>query len=135
MSDDSIASQQLESLVSYLQDTKQTNALKQLNDALIYSDALRVSINLATTVSILQGLRDGQTNEVFKLLESHLDGEVTDFNFCYNDLPAPIQRQMSLVSLQRARDYRAKFPFKHTDQNIDERVANAFKILDEKGAK
>src|SRR5664279_2624532 len=59
-----LAFHELESLFSYLQDTKQTNALQQINDYLFSSAALQKSADLSETVTILQYLRDGRTNEV-----------------------------------------------------------------------
>jgi len=42
---------------------------------------------------------------------------------------------MSLKPLEYARDYRVKFPFKHRYPSVDEGVAEALKILNEKPAK
>src|SRR4051794_9207947 len=58
---------ELESFVSHLQDTRQTNTLRRFND---YSNATIVSqhsADLTVTVVILQRLRDGRTNEAIEL--------------------------------------------------------------------
>jgi hypothetical protein len=46
-----------------------------------------------------------------------------------------VREKMSLTALQHARDYRAKFPFKHRYPNVDEGVEEALKILDHQTAK
>jgi len=130
-----VALQQLASLITYLQDTKQTNALKNLNNATFYSEALHHYGDLMITASILKIWREGQTNELSTFLEDHLDAEIVEFGYFYSDLPAPVREQMSLKGLKFARDYRAKYPFKSDNQNYDEEVSNTFKILDETSAK
>src|SRR5215469_12909977 len=63
------ALQQLESFVSHLQKTGQTNTLQRFND---YSNASLASQNnaeLGVTFAVLQRLRDGRTNEACQLLE------------------------------------------------------------------
>ena len=132
---DDIAVKEFESLVNYLQDTKQTNALKQLNDFLADSRASQHAANVSVTVSILKGLRNGRTNQALQFLEWHLDMEIAQFGSEYSTLPASIQKQMDLRSLQRARDYRAQFPFLNPDPNLAEDASNTFTILDEKNSK
>jgi hypothetical protein len=122
---------ELVSLENYLQDSKQTNALKQLNDILADNRAWHDSADLAVTVSILQGLREGQTNQVLKFLENHLVTEICVFGSEYRALPLSLQKQMNLKSLQRARDYCGKFPFKNSGRYYDTDVTNAFKILEQ----
>src|ERR1022692_1285302 len=126
------ALEQLESFVTYLQDTKQTNTLQRFNDCLNASNASRSYADLGVTLVILQRLRDGHTNQAFGLLEGNLDAEITGFAASYRELPASLRDQTSLKVLGWVRDYRAKYPFKHAYQNVDNGVADAFKILDEK---
>jgi hypothetical protein len=126
------ALEQLTSFVSYLQDTKQTNTLQRFND---YSNASLASghyADLGATLNILQRLRDGRTNQAYELLEGQLDVAIIGFVSSYRELPASAREQPGLKVLQQARDYRAKFPFKHRYPNVDEGVADAFKILDGK---
>ncbi len=132
---DDIAFEGYVSLVNYLRDTKQTNALKQLNDFLSDSRALQHAANVSVTVSILKGLRKGRTNQALQFLEWHLDMEIAQFGSEYSTLPASIQKQMDLRALQRARDYRAQFPFLNPDPNLAEDASNSFTILDEKNSK
>ncbi len=126
------ALQQLASFVTYLQDTKQTNILQRFND---YSNASLASqhySDLGVTLAILQRLRDGRTNQACELLEGRLDTDIIGFVASYRELPASAREQPGLKVLGWARDYRAKYPFKFRYPNVDEGVADAFKILDEK---
>jgi hypothetical protein len=132
---DDIAFEEYKSLVNYLRDTKQTNALKQLNDFLADSRAEQHAANVSVTVSILKGLRNGRTSQALQFLEWHLDMEIAQFGSEYSTLPASIQKQMDLRSLQRARDYRAQFPFQNPDPNLAEDASNTFTILDENKSK
>lgn len=50
----------------------------------------------------------------------------------YRQLPPATREHLDLKALGRARDYRAKYPFKSRAQIFNEQVAHAFKILDEK---
>jgi len=126
---------ELESFVSYLQDTKQTNTLRRFND---YSNASIVSqhsADLGVTVAILQRLRDGRTNEAIELLEDRVSTDIIGFVASYRELPGSVREKISLKPLEHARDYRTKFPFKHRYPSVDEGVTESLKILDEKTAK
>jgi hypothetical protein len=129
------ALQQLGDFVTYLQDTKQTNTLQRFNDYMNASLASRHYADLGVTLGILQRLRDGRTNAAYELLEGQLDTAVIGFVRSYRELPASAQKQPGLKVLQQASDYRAKFPFKHRYAEVDTAVADAFKVLGEKGAK
>jgi hypothetical protein len=125
--------QQFESFVTYLQDTKQTNTLQRFYDYSNASLASRDNADLGEMLVILRGLREGRTNQAYELLEGRLNVDIIGFVASYRDLPVSVRDQPGLKVLGLARDYRTKFPFKHRYQNLDEGVANSFKILDEKG--
>ncbi|MGA2542891.1 MAG: hypothetical protein ABSG78_15180 [Verrucomicrobiota bacterium] len=129
------ALQQLASFASYLQDTKQTNTLQRFNDFLSASTASQLGADLGVTLAILQRLRDGRTNEAYELLEGRFDTDIIGFVASYRELPASAREQPGLKVLGWARDYRVKFRFKHRYANVDDGVAEAFKILDEKTTK
>ena len=96
------------------------------------SHTLQHYSDLGVTLAILQRLRDGRTNQAYELLEGRLSTDVIGFVGSYRDLPASVRDQPGLKVLGQARDYRAKFPFKERYPSVDERVADGFKILDEK---
>ena len=126
------ALQQLESFVSHLQETRQTDTLHRFDDYSNASVASRHYADLGVTLAILERLRDGRTNEAYELLEGRLDTDIVGFVASYRKLRASDREQPGLKVLGLARDYRAKFPFKHRYPNVDAGVADAFKILDEK---
>lgn len=126
---------QLESFVTYLQDTKQTNLLKRFNDYSNASIASQMSAEMGVTTAILTRLQDGRTNEAIRLLESRLTGNAVGFVASYRELPASVRETVSLTSLKYARDYCSKFHVKESQPDLDQIVANAFKLLDEKAAK
>jgi len=126
------ALQQLESFVNYLQDTKQTNTLQRFNDYMNASLASQHYSELGVNLAILQRLRDGRTNQVYELLEGRLDSDIIGFVGSYRELPAAAREQPGLKVLGWARDYRAKHPFKFPYPNVDNKVVDALKLLDEK---
>lgn len=127
------ALEQMVSFCSYLQETKQTNALERFNVYAGASTASQQYADLGLTLAILERLRSGRTNEAYELLEGQLNSEVIGFVACYRELPLALREQGSLKVLKAARDYRGKHPFKHRYPEVDEGVAGAFRILDEKG--
>ena len=127
------ALEKLEAFVAHLQDTRQTDTLQRFNDLETASLTSRQFADLGVTLAILQRLRDGRTNEAYELLEGRLDTDILGFVRGYRELPSSSQDQRSLKTLERAREYRAKYLFKHRYPNVDEGVAEAFKLLDEKG--
>lgn len=126
------ALQRLEGFVAYLQSSKQTNTLQRFNEYLNASLASQNYADIGGTLAILQRLRDGRTNSAFELLEGRLSTDIVGFVASYRELPEPLRNQSSLKILQLARDYRTKFPFQHRYPNVDEGVADAFKVLDDK---
>lgn len=123
---------ELESFVRYLQDSKQTNTLRRFGN---YSNARMAAENyadLAVTLRILQNLRDGRTNQAYELLEGKLDSDIIGFVASYRELPQSAPENPGLRLLGSAREYRANYPFRHRYANVDEGVADAFKVLDEK---
>jgi hypothetical protein len=129
------ALQQFESLVAYLQDAKQTNTLQRFNDYTTASLASQHYTDLGMTVAVLQRMRDGRTDQAYELLESQLNSDIIVFASSYRRLPPSLRDQTSLELLGRARDYRAQYRPERHYQIIDDGVANAFKILDEKTTK
>jgi len=129
---DDVSLQIYESLVYHLSDTKQTNALRDLNVFLDDQRTRQDGADLAVTVAVLQALRDGKTNEMFRYFEDHLDSQVGLFGSGYSLLPVALQKQQSLKPLRQARDYRTKFPHENTNRISREAVTNAFEILDDR---
>jgi len=85
------ALQQLESFVTYLQDTKQTNILQRFNDYSNSSNASQQYADLGVTLAILQRLRGGRTNQAYHLLEGQLDADIVGVATSYRQLPASLR--------------------------------------------
>lgn len=133
---DFLALEQYTAFVLYLQDTKQTNTLQKFNDLMNASNASQKYADLGMTVAILQRLKNGQTNQAYDLLEVELTGDIITFVSSYRQLPKAVRDQPGLNLLQRAREYRAKYPFEHHHHpDLDKAVADAFKVLDDEQLK
>src|SRR4051794_33612595 len=70
--DDYIGLHQLESFVSYLQETKQTNVLQRFNEYANITVVSRASADLGVRLHILSDLRRGRTNEAIRMLERQM---------------------------------------------------------------
>jgi hypothetical protein len=126
------ALQQLASFVTYLQDNKQTNILQRFNNYSNASLASRYDADLGVTLHILRDLREGRTNHAYETLEGQLDVDIIGLVASYRELPASAREQPGLKVLGWTRDYRAKYPFKHRYPSVDDGVADAFKVLENK---
>jgi hypothetical protein len=116
-------------IAANLEATKQKDNLKLLMGGLNEINALHDAADISVTTAVLQGLRDEKTNEVINYLEGHLDAEIIGFNSSYGWLNSSERKEISLKSLQRAKDYRTKFP--HNDSEFGKDVTNTFRFLDE----
>jgi hypothetical protein len=133
--DDAFGLHELESFVSYLQDTKQTNTLSRFNDYSNARIASEASAQMGVTAAILLRLQDGRTNEAIRLLEMRLTGDAVGFAASYRELPASVRERVSLIPLQHARDYCSKYNVKESHPDLDQIVSNAFALLDQKTTK
>jgi hypothetical protein len=125
----------LNALVSYLETNKQTNTLKLFYEYSNASIAQQNSADIGVTLHILMALREGRTTNAMELLEGRLDTEIIGFAASYKELPSTQREWLGLQPLSEARWYRTKFPHKHRYQSVDEGVAEALKVLDEKSTK
>jgi hypothetical protein len=130
-----IALDQLTLLLSNLNETKQTNALKLFNDYANASLAQQKNAEMGMKLHILYSLRAGRTNEVINLLEQEMTGDVVGFVASYRNLSASQSAELNLAALKKARDYCDKFQVKSGHPDVDEIVSNSFKLLDEKATK
>ncbi|HEU5072089.1 MAG TPA: hypothetical protein VFV96_16920 [Verrucomicrobiae bacterium] len=133
--DNNFALEELESFVAYLQETKQTNALKRFDDYSNVSIVSRSSADLGVRLYILYSLRTGHTNEAINVLEARMTSDVVAFAASYRDLPVSIREKVSLTAFRRARDYCRKYPVRSGHSDVDEIVMKAFTLLDEQAAK
>lgn len=127
-----MASDQLTSFVTYLQTNQPTNILKQFTDYENASIAVRSSGEIGAQLHSLYALREGQTNDVIKLLETQMMANTVIFAAVYRDMPPSQRERIDLAILRQARDYCEKYPIKSDHADVDAIITNAFKILDEK---
>jgi hypothetical protein len=125
----------LNALVSYLEANKQTNSLKLFYEYSNASIALQHSADIGMMLHILMALREGRTTNAIELLEGRLDTDIIGFAASFKEMPQEQREWLGLHSLSEARWYRDKFPHKHPYQNVDDGVAQAFKLLPKKGGK
>jgi uncharacterized protein YneF (UPF0154 family) len=82
------------------------------------------------TLSELKWLRAGKTTNAFELMEVTLDGNLIGLGDFLAD-PRELKRDpSSIVILQKAKDYRTRYPHKSGDPVLDEGTAKAFHLLD-----
>ena len=82
---------------------------------------------MAQTLRVLEALRAGHTEEAIRFLEDGLDSDIivlathlraSDETKSFEPTPGPMK------SLEWARNYRLKFPYKSGNQTTDEQVKN-----------
>jgi hypothetical protein len=59
-----------------------------------------------------------------------MTSDVVGFAESYRELPAEVREKVSLTTLKEARDYCSKYPVKSSHLDLDEILANEFKLLD-----
>jgi hypothetical protein len=90
---------------------------------------------MAKELRVLEALRAGRTDEAIRLLEDHLDSDIivlslhlraADETKTFKPTPGPVK------SLQWARDYRLKFPYKSGNPATDAQVKDGLSYVDQK---
>ncbi|SRR5581483_3857827 len=83
------------------------------------------------TLRALNLLRESSTNtEPF--LEIQLDDEIVSLGRLIANTPVSERRESDLLMLRKLKDYRTKFPHKSEQPEMDNKIAQAFAVLDEK---
>ena len=125
------ASEQLRLLLLDLDANHQTNAVKHLYGYLSTMITSQQTADLNSTILVLDRLRAGRVPEAIELLESRMDGALINLGATVGATPREERGSNSLATLQRAKEYRAKFPRKTGDRTIDQRVERAWSLPDE----
>jgi hypothetical protein len=125
------ATEQLRLLLLDLDANHQTNAVKHLYGYLSAMITSQQTADLSSTILILDRLRAGRVPEAIELLESRMDGALINLGATVGATPREERGSNSLATLQRAKEYRAKFPRKTGDRTIDERAERAWSLPDE----
>ena len=105
---------------------------RHFSDPIQHDLQLRVQLDEGDTViRALKLLRDGSTNTV-PFLETQLDDVVLELGRLVVATPKTQRGPSELLMLGKIRDYRARYPHKSGQPGVDERIAQAFSILDER---
>jgi hypothetical protein len=123
---------ELESFVTFLQQTKVTNALQRFNDYSHARMASESSARLGLTLHMLDALRNGRTNEAVRLLDLQMRGDVVTFAAAYQELPASVRSKAGLTAFTEARDYCRRYPDATGTPETSAAIMQAFAILDGK---
>ncbi len=90
------------------------------------------TLEAGQSLALLKHLRaDNTTNDVelLEILETQLDGELLGLGEVFLDAGSKPDPACIKV-LERARDYRAKFPHQSSSRYVDELIAKDFSLLD-----
>jgi cobalamin-dependent methionine synthase I len=80
-------------------------------------------------VGVLNQLQANNITNAIRLLDTELDGSLVTLWFFRDDI-RPSDRDITLGTLRKAKEYRAKFPHQGDSSTIDETVSNAFSLVD-----
>jgi hypothetical protein len=111
----------LTSLVVSLTKRGDTNTVAKISDLFSAMERQRGATDASFDVRLLTALRSGKTNDAIELLETRLDGAVMTFSY---DRDTKYDKL-----LERAKEYRSKYPHKSGTPEIDAAVARAFDSL------
>jgi lipid-binding SYLF domain-containing protein len=124
-----VANEQLRLLLSDLSTNNQTSALNHLNAYLSAMTTAMQTADTATTLLVLQRLRQGQSPEAIDLLEARLDGSLIALGASLNAMPRAKRPPQSMELLRQVRSYREKYP-RHTENpDIDKQVTQLLDLL------
>ena len=129
-----LMSDQHNALVGHLEAAGQTNAIELFRQYRCSYGADLSSSKLGDTVAALQYLREGRTDEAIQLLEQHLSFYASIMCNSYGCLSPTNRERVRLESLERARDYYAKFPSPERGAGL-EKAMNEVLRLSEKPKK
>lgn len=85
------------------------------------------SADASLTTRTLELIREGNTTGAVELLEVRLDGSLSVMGMLMSDAPISRWDPLDVKTLQRAKDYRAKFP--RTNEAFQIAVDKAFRLL------
>lgn len=126
----SVAVDKLNLLISYLQNNRETNAIKLFDDFETASIAIRSSADMGVRLHTLIDLREGRPNDAIQLMETMLKSDIITFAATFPKLSATQRQALGLGALSDANGYCTQFP-----QKEDRGLAQAFALLDTKNGK
>ena len=130
-----LMSDQHNALVGHLEAAGQTNALELFRQYRCSYNADLSSSKLGDAVAALQYLREGRANEAIQLLEQHLSFYASIMCNSYGCLSPTNRERVKLESLERARDYYAKFPPPEGSAGLEKSMNEVLRLSSEKPKK
>ena len=80
-------------------------------------------------VSYLKMLRANNVTNTVDILETELDGSISDLGFNLSKIQKAKRDPQELKTLLRAKEYREQFPHTNEYSQIDQMVSNAFLLV------
>jgi hypothetical protein len=111
----------LNRLIPLLLKRGDSNTVCEINDFISAMERQRNATDASFDVRLLTDLRSGKTNDAIELLETRLDGSLMPFAFDHDSTNDKL--------LERAKEYRSRYPHKSGSPEIDAAVARAFESL------
>lgn len=122
-------------VLSLMDEAPKTNLAAQLWQRMAAQNALATqAADISVEVRVLEHLRGGRTNDAISELERKLDGDLSWLGYGLDVMDPATRREAGVVylkALQRAKDYRIKFPRSTGVPQLDNGVEHAFSHLDE----
>lgn len=126
---------QQNALVGLLEAAGQTNAIELFRQYRCSDRADLSSSELGDTVAVLRYLREGQKNQAIQLLEQHLSRYAGIMCNSYGGLNPTNRARVNLESLERTRDYFARFPHPEWGTGTERAMNEVLRLASEKSKK
>ena len=94
----------------------------------LHSVYTRAAASANITLTALDRLRNNKVKDAVELLETSLDGDIITFHG-YGQLSASKKDKNIIRIIQRAKDYRSKYPRTTEHQDIDNAVKEVFSAV------
>jgi hypothetical protein len=97
-----------------------------VNKFFVTTEAAQAGID----VSVLNCIRKNDVTNAAELLETELDGSLIGLSAYVESTPKAQRDQMDMKIIQRAKDYRSKFPHENSEPEINQAISNAFLLVE-----
>ena len=124
---DSTVIERLDRLMTELDASRQTNIINQVTDLVSGLNMLHTTHEANTTLTLLEQLRSGHTNEAIAILEKQLDVNLIEFSRNPNEI-----HEAEINVLKQAKEYRIEYPHKAVLPYTDAMLDHAFDLIDKK---
>jgi hypothetical protein len=130
-----LMSDQYNALQGFLEAAGQTNAIEMFRQYRCAFGADQASSHLGETLAILRYLREGHENQAIYDLEQHLSRYANLMCNFYGGIYPSNRERIKLESLERTRDYFAKFPHPEWGSSTEKAMNEVLRLASEKPKK